>query len=124
MMANVPHATEADSVVINVTDTAIETVPVAMMANAALVTASRFVRPAAATERSVMIARTNVLPAVPRVNNRQVRTSLRPETTVINLRPETTVIPLRSSLMQIAIHATAEDCVHTAMASLYAKIVF
>lgn len=72
VMENVMDATEADSVVINVTDTAIEIVSIAMMANVVFAAVILYVRPAVATEQSVITAKTNVHPVVPSPNNRQV----------------------------------------------------
>ena len=84
------------------------------MVNVVFAAVILYARPAAATEQSVMTARTNVLPAVPSPNNRQVRTSL---------RPEATILPPRSRRMQIATLVKATGCVHIAVVPIFVKTI-
>lgn len=85
------------------------------MANAVLATVSRFVRDAAVTEKSAMNAMMeNVLPAVPSPTNRQLRSIL---------RSEATILPPRSRRMQIATLAKATGCVHIAVVPIIVKTI-
>lgn len=110
-MENVTRAAVTDPIVVCVTDTAIETVPIVMLANAVFAVVSRFVRHAAVTEKSVMnVITENVLPAVLNRDNRQA----------LEMIPvEAAMLPLLRSRMQTATLVTAAGGVPTAVATTF-----